>query len=286
MKVVRAAAMGMCFGVKDALETIRSLNEPGSVTIYGELVHNPKVLEEIAARGIAQLSETNRNGVPASPSVLVTAHGISNTRRNAFTQAGRQIIDTTCPLVRRVHDAAQLYHNQGWFVVVIGKRKHVEVQGIIEDLAHYAVVESPGQAQPYDAVRIAVIAQTTTSPAEAESILTAVTAANPASQIRWIDTICRPTRDRQEAADELLRIVEALIVVGGRNSNNTKRLVDLARKRGIPVQHIETAEELNLEDLQSCEIVGLTAGTSTLDETIHQVELKLQAFKEPDTLHK
>ena len=129
MEVIRAEAMGFCFGVRDALELAASVENPREVTIHGELVHNERVLDDLRQRGYT-LSGENERSIPATESVLVTAHGISNRERDRLQQAGKTLIDTTCPLVRRAHDAAMRLANDDRFVVVLGKPDHVEVLGL------------------------------------------------------------------------------------------------------------------------------------------------------------
>lgn len=270
--------MGMCFGVRDALEAIRSIEDPSDVSIYGELVHNPKVLEEIANRGISQIGERERSELPQTPRVLITAHGLSNRARQELAAAGKQLIDTTCPLVRRAHTAAVGLERAGYFVVVIGKPDHVEVVGLTGDLKRFAVVASRADVRCFDEPRIGIVAQTTTPPRYADEIVGAIRDANLCAEIRFVNTICRPTRERQEATEQLLREVEALVVVGGRHSNNTRQLVELARSRGVAVQHVKDAEDLDREALRKFSAVGLTAGTSTLEETVAQVQAVLEAM--------
>lgn len=271
MKVIRANEMGMCFGVKDALTLAHELDDPAETAIHGELVHNEEVLKDLERRGFQMAPESRRTDLPPSPKMLVTAHGISDKERARLKDAGKQLIDTTCPLVRRVHLAARNLQNKGFFVVVIGKPNHVEVQGIIEDLHNYTVVQNIDDVASYEAPQIGVICQSTTAPSDAARIRAAIEAKNPDKEIRFIDTICEPTRIRQEANRELLEKVEALVVVGGKNSNNTKQLVILAEKRGIPAIHVQTAADLEPSWFAPYSVVGLTAGTSTLDGTIEEV---------------
>lgn len=272
MRVILAQAMGYCFGVKDALELADELADPTRVTIYGELVHNEEVQSRLAARGYVAMSETGRL-LPATPAVMVTAHGISSRERNQLLAAGKELIDTTCPLVRRVHRQAEKLRDEGYFVVVIGKVGHVEVRGITGDLERYAVVERPQDVRFFTADKLAVICQTTTAPASVPPILRAIEAAHPGQEVRFVDTICKPTRDRQNAAQSLLNRVQALVVVGGKNSNNTRALAQMARDRGIPCWHVQTAADLEpawFEPFRG-QAVGLTAGTSTPDEVIQGV---------------
>lgn len=280
MKIVTAVASGMCFGVRDALQALSVIKEPDSVAIYGELVHNDVVLQQLDVRGFQQVSESQRDQIPAAPHIVVTAHGISQRQRQQFTDAGKTVIDTTCPLVTRVHRAAQELAEWGAFVVVIGGSRHVEVQGIVGDLDSFAVVGTVADVAFYDAGLIGVICQTTFPVDEAAAIRDRIATCNPGAEIRWIDTICQPTKDRQQALNDLCDQVEAVVVVGGRHSHNTQRLADACRKRGRAVFHVQDASELNPEWFDGFETVGVTAGTSTLPETLEQVGQRLREIAE------
>lgn len=280
MKVIRAEALGLCFGVRDALEYVAVVGQPENVTVYGELVHNELVNRRLAGLGFRRMPEQDRGqAVPETPAVLITAHGISNTERTRLEAAGRRLLDTTCPLVRRAHEAALRLDAEGCLVVVIGRRGHVEVRGLTGDLRHWEVVESADEVRCYQAERIGVICQTTTPETLVESVLEAVCAKNPGRDIRFMDTVCRPTRERQEALARLLPQVDALVVVGGRNSRNTRELAEAARARGVPALQVEGAADLAPAWFNGYRTVGLTAGTSTLDETIAEVHCALLGMK-------
>jgi 4-hydroxy-3-methylbut-2-enyl diphosphate reductase len=279
VKVIRASAMGMCFGVKDALQAARAIEQPRRTTIYGELVHNPEVARELAERGFKSLPEATRNAIPHGEQVLITAHGVSDRARRDLRMSGHELIDTTCPLVQRAHLAAKRLQVNGYFVVVVGKPQHVEVIGLTGDLTDFAVVNSPGDAAHYGRAKIGVVCQTTTPPDHAREVLVAIKRLNPEAEIRVEDTICRPTRERQLAMAELLPQVDAVVVVGGAHSNNTRQLVGLAQSLGVPVCHVQCAAELNAQWFAGMQTVGLTAGTSTLDETIDEVEFVLEAVE-------
>jgi 4-hydroxy-3-methylbut-2-enyl diphosphate reductase len=275
MRVIRATAMGMCFGVRDALAAMEQITDPSDVTVHGELVHNDEVLRRLAGRGFAMNPEAGRRSLPLTERVVITAHGVSERERQHLVDAGKELIDTTCPLVRRVHDAAQQLQRDGCFVLVIGRPDHVEVQGIVGDLDRYLVVPDIAAVRRYDVRRLGVVCQSTTPPDEADRVIAAIRAANPGSDVSYVDTICRPTRERQDAARELLDQVDAVVVVGGRHSNNTRQLARLAESRGVPVSHVQTAADLDAAWLGPYAVVGLTAGTSTLESTIDDVERAL-----------
>ncbi|MBI3464126.1 MAG: 4-hydroxy-3-methylbut-2-enyl diphosphate reductase [Planctomycetes bacterium] len=271
MKVILAESLGMCFGVHDALRQAAEVESPRETTIYGELVHNEVVLHQLERRGFQQTAERDRHELPPTEAVLITAHGISDQSRLRLLDAGKQLIDTTCPLVRRVHEAARQLERDGYHVLILGKTGHVEVQGVVEDLRACDVIGSPGQVRAYPYARLGIVCQTTLPPHVADELCRQIEAANPQAEVRRVDTICEPTRRRQQAMRELLSQVQAVVVVGGRNSNNTLQLVSVCRQQEVPVLHVESAAGLDFDWLAQFETIGLTAGTSTLDETICEV---------------
>jgi 4-hydroxy-3-methylbut-2-enyl diphosphate reductase len=275
MKVIRAEEMGMCFGVRDALRTTQSVHDPTLVTIHGELVHNPHVARQLGEAGFRQSPEGSREAV-RTPLVLITAHGVSNAERQRLAAANTALIDTTCPLVRRAHEAAQELRTEGRHVLLVGKAGHVEVRGIVEDLESYDVIEAPDDVGSYDSRRLGIVCQTTTPPDVVADVCARVRRRNPLADVRVIDTVCRPTRLRQRAVLELVRRVDAVVVVGGRNSNNTRWLVQVCREHRTPAFHVESAKDLDPTWFADVRAVGLTAGTSTLDETIAEVQRALE----------
>ncbi|MEM7560934.1 MAG: 4-hydroxy-3-methylbut-2-enyl diphosphate reductase [Planctomycetota bacterium] len=281
MQVIRATDMGMCFGVRDALAAARSVDRPSDVTIHGELVHNPIVLNELAEAGFQQRSEKNRSLPIITPAVLITAHGISNKERQRLEKSGKRSLDTTCPLVRKVHDAASELAAEGRLVLLIGKAGHVEVQGIVEDLESCEVISSLDQVRCFPQHSIGIISQSTMPEALVREVSASIRTLNPTSDIRQIDTVCLPTKQRQSALHDLLTRVEAVVVVGGSNSNNTRRLVQLCETNGTPAFHVEQASQLNPDWFRDIDTVGLTAGTSTLDETIDEVERRILEIDKP-----
>ena len=276
MNVIRAEEMGMCFGVRDALHATRSVVDPTLVTIHGELVHNPRVARQLGEAGFRQSREDARDVAVGTPLVLITAHGVSNAERQRLTAANKTLIDTTCPLVRRAHDAARALRAEGRHVLVVGKAGHVEVRGIVEDLDSYDVIEKPDEVGCYGSRRLGIICQTTMQPDVFAVVCARVRRQNPQADVRVIDTVCRPTKLRQLSVLDLVRRVDAVVVVGGRNSNNTRWLVKVCREHRTPALHVESAEDLDPTWFADVRTVGLTAGTSTLDETIDEVHRALE----------
>jgi 4-hydroxy-3-methylbut-2-enyl diphosphate reductase len=276
MKVLVAEVMGMCFGVRDALKVIDAIDQPRAVTIHGELVHNEVVLHQLDARGFRMVREAERQTLPETPRVLITAHGVSDAERQRLSAGGKELVDTTCPLVTRVHRAAQALQAEGYHVLVIGRRGHVEVQGIIEDLASYDLVQNADEVRTYSFARLGIVCQTTSPARHVQKVRAAVEARNPHAEVRFIDTVCHPTKDHQRALERLAEQVDAMVVVGGRNSNNTRELVNFCREKDLPAYHVQGAADLRPEWFHGCRTVGLTAGTSTLDATIAEVRQALE----------
>ena len=275
MRVIRAEVLGLCFGVRDALAAMEQVDRPEEVTVHGELVHNPIVLHQLERRGFQASGETSRDAAVETPVVLITAHGISDAERGRLELAGKKLIDTTCPLVERAHKAAITLRDQGYHVLIIGRKGHVEVRGIAEDLPSFDIIQSEAEVVTFPHHRLGIVCQTTTPERLVKGVRQAIEERNPHAEVRFVDTVCLPTKDHQRALERLLGRVEAMVVVGGRNSNNTKELVALCGERGVPALHVQDASELDAAWLAPYETVGLTAGTSTLDSTIEEVQRAL-----------
>ena len=276
VKIIRAGEMGMCFGVRDALQIVNEVTDPTEVTIHGELVHNPRVIHQLQVAGFVQASETKRQNVTGTRRVLITAHGVSDKERMRLKSHGKELIDTTCPLVRRAHDAAMKLAAEGRHILLIGKPGHVEVQGIVEDLENYDVVPTVEAVKNYSSSRIGIVCQTTMPSCLLDEIRKQITLLNRDADIKFTDTVCHPTKRRQAAMQDLVNRVDAVVVVGGRNSNNTRRLAELCRQHDVPAFHVTAAEEIQSRWFDGFEVIGLTAGTSTLDATIDAVHNRLE----------
>lgn len=273
MLIVQAQAMGMCFGVEDALKLAHSLEKPEQITILGEIVHNRQVQDQLIERGFRSQPENQRERLPDTPAVLITAHGISHQLRDRLKH--KEVIDTTCPLVTRVHQQARKWAEQNFRLILVGKPGHVEVLGITEDYPETVVIPSLEKVPTGLGPRLAVLAQTTTPPDQFQRVAEKVRLLHPHSQVQVIDTVCKPTRQRQQAILQLLDRIDALVVVGGPNSNNTLRLVEQAQKKGLPSVRVEGPEGLSLDWFEGIRVVGLSAGTSTPRAAIEAVHRRL-----------
>jgi 4-hydroxy-3-methylbut-2-enyl diphosphate reductase len=274
MRIIRAAHLGMCFGVRDAITLALEHADAAPLTILGDLVHNPSVLASLEAKGIGVAQEPAHVTTQA---VMVTAHGASN-RSLARTRAmGLTVIEATCPLVRAAHRAVMALSRDGYHVVIVGKRDHVEVRGLTGDLDSFDVVlEDEDVLALEEHPRIGVAAQTTQAVEKVRHVVESIRRRFPRSEVRFIDTVCKPTKDRQSAAIALARQSDVVIVAGGRSSNNTRELVRTCARHCSRVYHVETDADVRPEWFDSATVVGLTAGTSTPDEVIDEVEARIR----------
>jgi 4-hydroxy-3-methylbut-2-enyl diphosphate reductase len=277
MKVQLAEHYGLCFGVRDAIAQAERLARQAPLTILGELVHNPVVRERLAGLGVKEGSLHDPEG--ATPQVMITAHGASDAKRHEWRLSGFGVADGTCPLVRHAHDQLKQLVAMGYHPVVIGQPGHVEVQGLIGDFPEASVLQvrliSTRSRPRCDS---GVISQTTQPIERVRELVDAIRCARPDQEVRFCDTVCQPTKSRQTALRKLIAECDTLVVVGGRNSNNTLQLVAAATVAGRTVFHVERAEELQTDWFRDAERVGITAGTSTLKETVAAVQQRLEEF--------
>ena len=264
MKITLATHYGMCFGVKDALRKTQEVAAAGPVTILGQLVHNPLVREDLRQRGVVE-GELSSVGNVATEAVVITAHGASDQDRNAWRKAGHRVTDTTCPLVKKAHSALAQLVAAGCHPVIIGQAQHVEVRGLAGDFPHASIVETLDDLAALPPAKIFGVVSQTTQPVEkVRALVEALRARRTDAEVVFRDTVCQPTKDRQEALEALCREHEVIVVIGGRNSNNTRQLSLTAGRHGARVYQIERAEELQAGWFSGVESVGVTAGDRRL----------------------
>jgi 4-hydroxy-3-methylbut-2-enyl diphosphate reductase len=261
MRIIRASHLGWCFGVRDAVALVANEARHGHVAVLGELVHNETVNNALRAQGV-QLTR-NLDEVRAD-TVIVTAHGLSDTALARVRERVPRVLDATCPLVHRAHRAMRQLVAAGYHPVVIGKRDHVEVRGLTDDLAEFDVVLSEEDVHLMPPRwRYGIVAQTTQPVERVERLVEVIRQRFPESEVRYVDTVCRPTKQRQS---------DAVVVIGGAKSNNTRELAETCARFCPRVFRAETASDLNPAWFVDSDTVGVTAGTSTPDEVIEAVE--------------
>jgi 4-hydroxy-3-methylbut-2-enyl diphosphate reductase len=276
MRILRAAHLGMCFGVRDAIALALEHADAGPLTILGDLVHNPTVLSALEAKGIAVAQDV---ADVKTPTLMVTAHGTSE-RTLALTRAmGLTVVEATCPLVHVAHRAVAALAREGYHVVIVGQRDHVEVRGLTGDLDRdnfNVVLEDDDVLALEEHPRLGVAAQTTQAVEKVRHLVDLIRRRFPQSDVRFLDTVCHPTKERQSAAVEMARQADVVIVVGGQSSNNTRELVKTCSRYCAVVHHVQTDGDVHPEWFVAAKIVGLTAGTSTPDDVIDRVEARIR----------
>jgi 4-hydroxy-3-methylbut-2-en-1-yl diphosphate reductase len=273
MIVIRAQSLGLCTGVRRALQLVEEVlaREPGTlVQTLGPLIHNPRVVEQLRARGVVPVNDASelRDGV-----VIVRTHGIGPAQRKQCEKPGVRCVDATCAHVTRIHRMVLEYDAKGYSVIVAGDPEHEEVKGIRGYARQSRVVASPSQAEEtlLDGPTL-VVGQTTLTSAEYAAICAVLVKRKPDVVVQH--TLCSATEGRQESLRDLAAQVDAILVIGGKQSANTRRLFQTALAAGKPAWHIESAAQIPAE-IASCGRVGLSAGASTPDDAIDEVELAL-----------
>ena len=275
-RVEVAAHAGACFGVERALQLVKDTRAQaqGAVSTLGPLIHNPRVVDELEACGVKAVAELE--DAPAGTLVLRT-HGVRPELEQAARARGLQVVDATCPFVKRVHKSVALLADEGYAVVVVGDAAHPEVQAIVGYAPGAQVVGSAADLAGLELpARVGVVAQTTLIKAQLDEVVAGLTAR--CREVRVFCTICQATAERQQAAVELAARASAMVVLGGRNSANTAHLASLCAERCARTHHVESPAELRAAWFEGCELVGVTAGASTPASQIAELVGALEAL--------
>jgi (E)-4-hydroxy-3-methyl-but-2-enyl pyrophosphate reductase len=277
MKVILAKSAGFCMGVRRAVETTLDViqKEDTGVSTFGPLIHNPQVLDLLGERGVKVLHDVPEH---ESGTVIIRAHGVPPAQKEKLKMAGATIKDATCPHVVKVQVIIRKYLKQGYGTVIIGDRNHAEVEGLMGFAGSFGQVVSNQEDvknlqldSPY-----IIVSQTTQDETAFEELSNMVLARFPGGKV--FNTICDATHKRQSEVRSLCQDVQAMVVVGGKNSANTQRLAEIAEGMECPVFLVETEEELDLDALAKYECVGVTAGASTPTWMISRVVRILEAI--------
>ncbi len=275
MEIYLADKAGFCFGVKRAINTAFEAAARGRVYCLGPLIHNPQEVERLNEAGVTTVEDFS--SLKAGDSLIIRSHGVPPQVLAQAREKGLTIIDLTCPFVGKAQRDAEALKKEGYQVVVIGEKKHPEVQSILGYAGDSAVVME--KAEDAEGIRfhsrIGIVAQTTQSYGNFSEIVLKLLRLS--KELKVFNTICSSTKERQEAARILAGQVDVMLVVGGRNSANTSRLVSVCMQQGKPTHHIEVADEIQSSWLQGVKKIGVTAGASTPDWVLEGVLKKLQA---------
>ncbi|AFM21423.1 (E)-4-hydroxy-3-methyl-but-2-enyl pyrophosphate reductase [Acetomicrobium mobile DSM 13181] len=270
MKLVIGKPLGFCFGVKRAIDELeRALGRYGEVYALGSPIHNEEEVKRLISMGLKLIEKVEC--LPPNAVVFIRAHGTTPEIFDMVRKKGSIVIDGTCPSVKNAQEKARLLSKEGYNVVVVGDPKHPEVQSIKgHALGEVYVVTSPKDVEAFPAKdKIGVVSQTTQ---EEGMLLAIVSALVPKSrELRVYNTICKATLHRQETVKKLASETEGVIVIGGHNSTNTAKLVEVAKKEGCDVLWIAKSDEIDEDWLKNKSIIGIAAGASTPDWLINDV---------------
>jgi 4-hydroxy-3-methylbut-2-enyl diphosphate reductase len=269
VKIAKTA--GFCWGVRRTVDKVMEVAEQrrwGPVVTLGPIIHNPQAVARFREKGVGTVSAVAE--VADGTTVVVRTHGAVRDEIERAERRGLEVVDGTCPYVKFPQAVAQRLSREGYHVVIVGDANHAEIKGVLSYAEGPFTVVKPGGAIPeFEAKKVAVIAQTTCIGADFERVVGALAVRH--KEVRAVNTICNDTEERQADARALAREVDAVVVVGGRNSANTRHLAEICRAIQARTWHVETEAELQAEWFAGCRTVGISAGASTPDWIVEGV---------------
>ncbi|MCT4565195.1 MAG: 4-hydroxy-3-methylbut-2-enyl diphosphate reductase [Maledivibacter sp.] len=275
MKIYVAQNSGFCFGVKRALnKTFEAVKKKEkNIYTYGPLIHNKQVIDKLRESGVESVDDIDH---AKESTLIIRSHGIPLDIYDKAQIGNIEIIDATCPFVRRVQEIVKEYYDKGYKIIIIGNPDHPEVIGINGWCNNSAtIVEDSNQIDNVEYnEKMCVVAQTTITLEKWNSIVNVLY--KKTEELREFNTICLATKHRQESCADIAKKVDMMIVIGGYHSSNTQKLFEISKSYCDKSVHIETADELDFQSLQGCEKVGITAGASTPEWIINDVIKKIE----------
>ena len=268
-----ASEAGACYGVERALQMVEAAAAEKTCDVHtlGPLIHNPRVVADLADKGVTVVSSPEE---AAGDALLLRTHGVTPDEQARAERLCASVLDATCPFVKKVHQAAQRLSSEGYQVVVVGEAGHPEVEATLPHAPGAVVVGSANEAAKLPHVRkVGVVVQTTARRALLAEVVSALLGV--AEEVRVINTICEATSGHQAAADELAAEADVMVVIGGRNSANTTRLAEISAARCPRTHHVEGADELLAEWFSGASVIGITAGASTPAAQIEAVRARI-----------
>lgn len=283
MKIVRAERAGMCMGVNLALSKLDALiarmPQPGSLFILGSIIHNPQVVRAYAEKGVITVQSPAE--IPAGATAVIRAHGVTKDVENELSQRGVQIVDATCPKVKAACLLIEKHTASGRVLLLYGEETHPEVKCLLSYAAAGAFVFDSREASAtltLDPAHSYCLAAQTTQDKAIFKEISAELKNRADLDLVVLDTICDATRERQDEAVRIAREVDFVVVAGGYESSNTRRLAQVVLAQGTPALHIETAEDLPLDELKKYQRIGLTAGASTPKAIVDEIQRVLETL--------
>lgn len=281
MEVIVAKSAGFCFGVKKAVDTVYDLIEKGvsNIYTYGPIIHNENVVSDLESKGVKIIENLDDAKKVPKGTVVIRSHGVSREEYETIKACGHDVIDATCPFVKKIHNAVSAASEEGRHIVIIGDEKHPEVCGI-KGWANgpVSIIKTEDEANSFSVdedEKIFIVAQTTFNYKKFEYLVEKIS--KKRYDISCLNTICNATHVRQEEAMQIAKNVDAMIVIGGKHSSNTQKLFEICKSQCENTYYIQELVDLDLNDLKSIGSVGITAGASTPNNIIEEVQTHVRS---------
>ncbi len=285
MEVIKAKTAGFCFGVKRAVDMVYARleeNKTAAVYTYGPVIHNEEVIKDMESKGIIVLNtiEEVENAKPGT--VIIRAHGVPESVYESIRKAGHEIVDATCPFVLKIHNIVKEAAKNGEYIIIIGDSTHPEVQGIkscVDEVS--SVISTSEEALNFlnnigkKHKNLCIVSQTTFNFNKFQELVE-IFCKNSYHNVNVLNTICNATEVRQTEAAGIACQVDAMIVIGGKNSSNTQKLYDICSNGCKRTFYIQTADDIDFSLLNGLDKVGITAGASTPNNIIEEVQTRCQ----------
>lgn len=274
-----APAAGFCFGVKRAVELVyKTIGEDENVYTYGSIIHNEAVVSDLEKKGVRVLNSLKELENIKKGTIIIRSHGVSREVQEAMENAGLRVLDATCPFVKKIHRQVMEKEREGFDIILVGNKSHPEVEGIRGwCMKEPVVIENPRDALnflPVKEKKYFLVSQTTFNYKYFQDIVEIL--GKKSYDIIALNTICNATEERQSQTRDLARESDAMIVIGGKESSNTQKLYEICKKECENTYYIQTLDDLNLKEMQSYRNVGITAGASTPNNIIKEVQVACQ----------
>ena len=280
MDVIVAENSGFCFGVKRAVDSVyEQLEKGGKIYTYGPIIHNEQVVGELEKKGVQVIRSVEELKDICEGTIVIRSHGVTREIADILKKQGLDIVDATCPFVKKIHRIVEDESRSGKYIVVIGSRKHPEVEGIVSRVeGGYTVIENEEEAEAFSESsdrEICIVTQTTFNRNKFKELVEIFQ--KKGYHVTVANTICNATEERQTEARRIASSVDAMIVIGGAGSSNTQKLYEICKRECENTQYIQTLDDLVLTSIQSIKSVGITAGASTPKKIIQEVQNYVRA---------
>ena len=278
MKVTVAKSAGFCFGVKRAVDLVyRQTKTEGPLYTFGPIIHNEEVVKDLEKKGVQVIASLDQLPELEKGRVIIRSHGVARSVQDQLEASGFEVLDATCPFVKKIHRIVAEHSAAGDHIIIIGNPTHPEVEGICGwcDPDHTTVIENEQDARDFSLAEkknICVVSQTTYNNNKFKNLVEIIKNKGYYINICILNTICNATDERQTEARSLAKESEAMIVIGGSHSSNTQKLFEICKDECKNTYYIQTLEDLDLTQLRGLDDVGITAGASTPNNIIEEVQ--------------